>query len=353
MRITGKTEDHVMTTEFPSLPDRPDIGQLRRQAKDLLREAVAGDSAAIKRLSGNPNPKLSDAQFAIARELDFASWPKLTRAIAATTAASGTGEIRKPSATNQHLAESTFKASTFLDAAKENGWEPGRLPSAIVFVFQNSFASQLEHDDRFVEDKSLAVSNGRFFITKNDPAIAVSCMSAGGAFVGQVENQRALDGAERFVIFNLAGGFGQDISVGDIAVIETAVRDDGISPHYLPPGDTVDADHDLTELLLTATQSVQPHARTHISWTNPATFRQTEAAVNHYIEQGVTIVESEIASLFAVCQALDVRAGAVVVTTGISPEPSDDVPAADWATLRDTQLAAFDAVIDKLQNATA
>jgi hypothetical protein len=39
----------------------------------------------------------------------------------------------------------------------------------------------------------------RYFVTIDDPAVAVSCMSAGTAFVGQVENQIALGGAERFV----------------------------------------------------------------------------------------------------------------------------------------------------------
>ena len=95
----------------------------------------------------------------------------------------------------------------------------------------------------------MAVGNGRYFVTVDDPAVAVSCMSAGTAFVGQVENQIALGGADRFVILNTAGGFGPDIAIGDLAVVETAVRDDGISDHYLPPGDTVDADESLTETL--------------------------------------------------------------------------------------------------------
>ncbi len=81
----------------------------------------------------------------------------------------------------------------------------------------------------------MAVGNGRYFVTIDDPAVAVSCMSAGIAYVGQVENQLALGGAERFVILNTAGGFGPDIAIGDLARLETAVRDDGICDHYLPP----------------------------------------------------------------------------------------------------------------------
>ena len=35
---------------MPSLPTHPDLDQLRRQAKDLLRAAQAGDADAIARI---------------------------------------------------------------------------------------------------------------------------------------------------------------------------------------------------------------------------------------------------------------------------------------------------------------
>ena len=193
----------------------------------------------------------------------------------------------------------------------------------------------------------MAVGNGRYFVTADDPAVAVSCMSAGTAFVGQVENQIALGGATRFVILNTAGGFGPDIAVGDLAVVETAVRDDGISDHYLAPGDTVDADESLTETLLPAARSVQPHARRHTSWTIPAVFRQTQQEVDHCIDQGISVVESEIAALLAVCQARNVRAGAIVTVMGVEP-PLDDAPA-DWSSIAATQWDVFEAVIGVLQ----
>ena len=35
---------------MPGLPDRPDLDQLRRQARELLRAAVSGDPAALARI---------------------------------------------------------------------------------------------------------------------------------------------------------------------------------------------------------------------------------------------------------------------------------------------------------------
>jgi uncharacterized protein len=57
------------------LPPRPDLDQLRHQARDLLRAARAGDPAAVARFSGRL--QLADAQLAVAREYGFASWARL------------------------------------------------------------------------------------------------------------------------------------------------------------------------------------------------------------------------------------------------------------------------------------
>ena len=71
------------------LPERPSLEQLRKQAKNLLRSAKAGDEQARARLAAvvpgvgrrwfPSSPKLSDAQLVIARESGFESWPTLVR----------------------------------------------------------------------------------------------------------------------------------------------------------------------------------------------------------------------------------------------------------------------------------
>ncbi|MDF5756743.1 hypothetical protein [Spongiactinospora sp. TRM90649] len=63
---------------MPQLPDRPDLAQLRRQAKELLRAAQAGEDAATSRLASiTETPTLNAAQLAIARDYGFASWARL------------------------------------------------------------------------------------------------------------------------------------------------------------------------------------------------------------------------------------------------------------------------------------
>ena len=63
---------------MPDLPARPDLGQLRHQAKDLLGAAQRGDPGAVARISAvSDRLILSSAQLALAREYGFASWARL------------------------------------------------------------------------------------------------------------------------------------------------------------------------------------------------------------------------------------------------------------------------------------
>lgn len=77
----------------PLLPARPDLDQLRRRAKELRDGVRRGDAAARARFaeyhaSAEPGAvTLAAAQFVIARELGFSSWPALKAALDADTAA--------------------------------------------------------------------------------------------------------------------------------------------------------------------------------------------------------------------------------------------------------------------------
>ena len=69
------------------LPVRPNLNQLKHQAKDLLRDIRRGDQAAINEFqTHHPNPpareeiKLADVQLALARSYQAPSWPRLVQA---------------------------------------------------------------------------------------------------------------------------------------------------------------------------------------------------------------------------------------------------------------------------------
>jgi ankyrin repeat protein len=76
-----------------SLPQDPDLDQLRNQARELQRAVRSGDEAARARVErwhpGSPPPdgfRLTAAQLALAREHGFASWTRLRRYVRIVTA---------------------------------------------------------------------------------------------------------------------------------------------------------------------------------------------------------------------------------------------------------------------------
>jgi ankyrin repeat protein len=80
-----------------TLPDRPNLENLKKQAKSLLNAAQGGDDAALQRFAAlpvfgqaatkvhGPDLALHDAQSVIARELGFASWNALREEVEART----------------------------------------------------------------------------------------------------------------------------------------------------------------------------------------------------------------------------------------------------------------------------
>src|SRR5947208_8551663 len=94
------------------LPVRPDLRQLRTQAKDLLRAIRRGDPEAVAELRlHHPHPvdpaaaKLADAQLVIARSLEASSWPRLVQACELVDAIwrDDADAVRRLIARNPHL----------------------------------------------------------------------------------------------------------------------------------------------------------------------------------------------------------------------------------------------------------
>lgn len=85
-----------MTTQpqapWRHLPDRPNLEQLKKQAKDLLRDYLAGDAEAVAEVriaerSPSADFSLNDAQRVLARAYGYSSWTKLKEKVEGITVA--------------------------------------------------------------------------------------------------------------------------------------------------------------------------------------------------------------------------------------------------------------------------
>ena len=122
------------------LAARPSLDHLRRQARDLLRAARAGDTTAAGRIRAVADAlTLASAQLAVAREYGFASWTRLRDEVTARTASlarqaeafceasirDGMGRAARMLAATPELARYSFAT-----AGGHGGWTPLRCAVA-------------------------------------------------------------------------------------------------------------------------------------------------------------------------------------------------------------------------------
>jgi ankyrin repeat protein len=125
------------------LPAQPSLDHLRRQARDLLRAAQAGDTTAAGRIRAVADALiLASAQLAVARAYGFASWSRLRDEVAARTASlaqladafceasigDGTGRAARMLAATPELARYSFATAVLLGDADRVRTELGRDP---------------------------------------------------------------------------------------------------------------------------------------------------------------------------------------------------------------------------------
>jgi hypothetical protein len=91
-----------------TLPDHPSIEQYKKQAKELLRDATGGMPTALSRVSrqhprfrnlsadASHRIRLADAQFVLAREHGYESWPKFVKYIETLNAIRAAKELDDP-----------------------------------------------------------------------------------------------------------------------------------------------------------------------------------------------------------------------------------------------------------------
>lgn len=294
------------------LPDRPDLAQLRRQAKELHRSAVAGNGEGLRRLRiVSDRPTLSAAQLAVAREHGFDSWPRLRAAVEAARAPTG-----GPLMQDKYRRSTVYGPDDFLSWADAHGWCAGPVPVGAVFTSQTFITSYLSgQPDRYRPSGSLRPTNGRVLLTVAGPPVAIACLGVGAsAIVTLLEHLVGL-GVRSFIAIGPAPAVARDLRWGDCVVIDRALRDDGISSHYAPPARYASADASLTARLQAEAEAAGLRPGSGSAWTVPTPYRTTAEELSAYRGEGVLVTEMVTAALFAVAEALGARAASAVVAT--------------------------------------
>jgi uridine phosphorylase len=106
-----------------------------------------------------------------------------------------------------------------------------------------------------------------------------------------------------------AGTIAGAVASGQVVIVDTAVRDEGTSFHYLPPGREVRASPAAIRSLQDAAGDRNASAVQGKAWTTDALFRQTSAKLARRAAEGCVVVDMEAASMLAVGEFRSVPVG--------------------------------------------
>lgn len=130
-------------------------------------------------------------------------------------------------------------------------------------------------------------------------------------------------GCRKFIVVGGAGALEKGLDVGKLILVSAAVRDEGVSYHYLPPAREVVANPQGVRVLESICLRKGIPFHTAKTWTTDAPYRETQAMVSARRAEGCFAVEMEAAALMAVAQFRNVVLGQALYA-------GDDLSSAEW-----------------------
>jgi len=131
-------------------------------------------------------------------------------------------------------------------------------------------------------------------------------------------------GVEKVMFCGGGGVLDKNIEVGQILVVDGAIRDEGFSYHYVEPSKYIYTDKAVTEKIV---QYLKLHDISYIrglTWTTDAIFRETADRIAQRKSEGAKIVEMEQSGCIAVAQFRGFDYGALIYG-------GDDVSQEEWS----------------------
>jgi uridine phosphorylase len=134
-------------------------------------------------------------------------------------------------------------------------------------------------------------------------------------------------GCTTFVACGAAGVLNRELAVGHVVVPTAAVRDEGTSYHYLPPGREARASEEAVRAIRRVLDRRGVDYIAGKTWTTDAFYRETPEKVRLRREEGCLTVDMEASAFFAVAHFRGVAFGQILYG-------GDDVSGETWDTRR-------------------
>lgn len=201
-----------------------------------------------------------------------------------------------PNFGEKYDAEALFSPADAVDAQGDGLPD---VPPAMVLGFQSELTDHVR--ERVPEPVTLIRSQHYYPVSEAVGYVPVHEWGIGAPITATVTENLVAAGAETVVMLG-GGACLQPEIAPDAAILPTeAIRDEGVSHHYLPPDDPVTATPELVDALddeLSAADFDTPRGTT---WTTSAMYRETLPEIRQYRDDDVVSLCMETAAIWAVC----------------------------------------------------
>lgn len=130
-------------------------------------------------------------------------------------------------------------------------------------------------------------------------------------------------GFNKFIVCGGAGVLRKDIAVGHLIIPVAAIRDEGVSYHYLAPSREVECNPEVIAKIEAEFQKYGIDYLKTKTWTTDSFYRETENKIQLRKSEGCVTVEMEAAAFFAVAKFRNVKLGQILYG-------GDDLSAVAW-----------------------
>jgi uridine phosphorylase len=137
-----------------------------------------------------------------------------------------------------------------------------------------------------------------------------------------VENTK-IQLSSRFIVCGGAGVLRKDIAVGHLIIPVSAIRDEGVSSHYLTPAREVEYNSEVVGKIEDEFNKYKVDYIKAKTWTSDSFYKETEKKIELRKSEGCVSVEMEAAAYFAVARFRKVKLGQILYG-------GDDLSAATW-----------------------
>lgn len=200
------------------------------------------------------------------------------------------------------------------------------VPQAIILGYQNKLTEVVA--DRAESQIQVVRSQYLYPLTETVGYVPVHEWGIGAPISATVTENVIAAGAEAVVLLGGGAGLQPDLSPDDAILPTTAIRDEGVSYHYIPKNEPVTPTASLVDSLDEALSSADFETPRGPTWTTSAFYRETLPEIAQYRDKGVVTLDMETAAIWAVCQYREIDT-ATVHELGDVLTPEEWVPETD------------------------